>query len=76
MACKVCFPIGEVGARNSLEFQVILVTTVLVGWLEVLLAGFRAAMVEQAELSTMKVDEELKMNRVALNCRGAICVAC
>ena len=48
MACKVCFPMGEVGARNSLEFQVILVTTVLVGWLEVLLAGFRAAMVEQA----------------------------
>jgi len=39
---------GEVGARNSLEFQAILVTTVLVGWLEVLLAGFRAAMVEQA----------------------------
>jgi len=76
MTREVCFPMGGVEVRNSPEFQVILVNAVNVGWLEVLPTGFRVAMVEQAELSTMKVDEELKMNRVTLNYRGAICVMC
>ena len=33
MTHEVCFPMGEVEVRNSLEFQVILVTAVNVGWL-------------------------------------------
>ena len=76
MTREVCFPMGGVEVRNSPEFQVILVTAVNVGWLEVLLTGFHVAMVAQAALSPLKVDEQLKMNRVALNYRGAICVMC
>lgn len=50
MTREVCFPMGEVEVRNSLEFQVILVTAVNVGWLEVLPTRFRVAKAEQAEI--------------------------